>query len=83
MLYSVFPDRGYFDLSFPGRVTVADDGYTRFDSAATWRADPKAVERAPLARKRDRFLKMSPTQAERVREALVHLVAQPPSRAPR
>ncbi|MGB0578441.1 MAG: nucleoside hydrolase [Limisphaerales bacterium] len=78
VLYSVYPDRGYFDLSFPGRVTVADDGYTRFDSAATWRGDAKAVERAPAHRKRDRFLKMSPSQATRVKEALVHLVAQPP-----
>ena len=78
VLYSVYPDRGYFDLSFPGRVAVSDDGYTRFDPAATWRGDPKAVERAPLYRKRDRFLKMSRQQAARVREALVHLVAQPP-----
>lgn len=78
VLYSVYPDRGYFGLSFPGRVAVEDDGYTRFDSAATWRGDSKAVGRAPLHRKRDRFIKMTAEQAVRVREALVHLVAQPP-----
>jgi len=65
VLYSVFPDRGYFDLSHPGRVVVEDDGFTRFD-------------RGPARSSRDRFLKMSPEQAARVQEALVHLVCQPP-----
>jgi len=78
VLYSVFPDRGYFGLSFPGRVSIADDGHMRFDSAATWRGDSKAVDRAAPDRKRDRFLKMTPSQAERVRESLVQFVAQPP-----
>lgn len=78
VLYSVFPERGYFGLSFPGSASVADDGHMRFESAATWRGDPNAVDRAPQHRKRDRFLKMTPAQAERVREALVQFVAQPP-----
>src|SRR5690606_23073368 len=30
VLYAVHPDRGYFDLSKPGDVTVEDDGFTRF-----------------------------------------------------
>jgi hypothetical protein len=29
-LDSVRPDRGYFDLSLPGRVTVEADGFVRF-----------------------------------------------------
>jgi inosine-uridine nucleoside N-ribohydrolase len=65
VLYAVHPDRGYFDLSPPGRVTVADDGFTRFTPAK----DGKG---------RDRFLKLNFTQAARVREALVQLVVQPP-----
>ena len=31
VLYAVLPDRGYFDLSPPGNVTVEADGFTRFD----------------------------------------------------
>jgi inosine-uridine nucleoside N-ribohydrolase len=31
VLYAVLPDRGYFDLSAPGRVTVEADGATRFE----------------------------------------------------
>src|SRR5262249_6696701 len=30
VLYAVRPDRGYFDLSPPGRVLVSDDGVTTF-----------------------------------------------------
>jgi purine nucleosidase len=65
VLYSVHPDRGYFDLSLPGRVSVADDSFTQFE---------------PDVGTRDRFLKMSPLQAVRVREALVQFVSQPPGR---
>jgi hypothetical protein len=65
VLYAVWPDRGYFDLSETGRVSVADDSYTKFVSQPNGR---------------DRYLVMSPDQAVRVREALVQLVSQPPGR---
>lgn len=67
VLYAVFEDRGYFDLSPPGRVSVEDDGFTRFTSDEGGR---------------DRYLIMSPAQALRVREALVYLTSQPPRRSP-
>lgn len=63
VLYAVYPDRGYFDLSPAGRVTVGDDGFTRFQ---------------PKAKGRDRYLIMSAQQTARVREALVQFVTQPP-----
>ena len=62
VLYAVRPDRGYFGLSPAGRVTVEDDGYTRF---------------VPAADGRDRFLKLNAVQAARVKEALVELASQP------
>lgn len=65
VLYSLFPDRGFFDLSPRGKVTVLDDGFTRFVPAR----DGKG---------RDRYLTLTPLQGTRVREALVHFVAQPP-----
>jgi hypothetical protein len=61
-LYAVRPDRGYFDLSSSGRVTVGADGFTRF---------------SPEANGRDRFLILKPEQISRTREALVELVTQP------
>ncbi len=68
VLYAVFPQRGYFGFSKTGRVTVEDDGFTRFSPGGK---EP--------AQKRDRFLTMTPGQTARVQEALVHLVAQPPA----
>ena len=68
VLYAVYPKREYFGFSKFGRVTVEDDGFTRFQPA------PKG---------RDRFLTMTDEQAARVREALVHLVAQPPQELPK
>ena len=64
-LYAVRPDRSYFDLSPPGRVTVENDGFTRFK---------------PESKGRDRFLILNTAQLSRTREALVQLVTQPPSR---
>jgi len=69
VLYSIFPDRGYFDFSVKGRVSVADDGFTTFTR-------PRGKVTPPYDR--DRYLLMSEQQAARVQEALVHLVAQPP-----
>jgi inosine-uridine nucleoside N-ribohydrolase len=65
VLYAVFPDRGYFDLSAPGTVTVEDDGFTRF---------------TPKPDGRDRFLILNDVQIARVKEALVQLASQPPRR---
>lgn len=64
-LHAVRPDRGYFDLSLPGRVTVETNGFTQFNP------EPKG---------RDRLLMLSPAQIARTREALVQLVTQPPER---
>ncbi len=63
VLYAVRPDRGYFGLSKPGRVTVADDGMTSFH----------AGENAS-----HRHLKLTRDQRVRVSEALVQLSSQPP-----
>lgn len=68
VLFAVFPDRGYFGLSNPGRVTVANDGFTRFIPPN------KDTNGSP----RDRFLTMSPTQQARVLESIVQLTVQPP-----
>lgn len=64
VLYAVRPQDHYFDLSQPGRVSVADDGYTSFK---------------PQKNGRDRYLIMNSVQATRVHEALRSLVSQPPS----
>ena len=64
-LYAVRPDRNYFDLSPPGRVTVEADGFTRFK---------------PESKGRDRFLILNTAQLSRTREALVQLVTQPPAK---
>lgn len=68
VLAALRPDGGYFTLSPSGRVDVESDGFTRFD------ADPKGQGR-------DRFLTMTPQQAERVREAFVWLTSTPPAPA--
>ncbi len=63
VLYAVLPDRGYFDLSPPGTVTVEPDGFTRF---------------APEPGGRHRYLVLQPDQRPRVREAEAQLASQPP-----
>ncbi|MES2735706.1 MAG: nucleoside hydrolase [Verrucomicrobiota bacterium] len=68
VLYAVFPEREFFGLSQPGRVSVAADGFTRFTL-------PKKDDRQPA---RDRFLTLTPAQRARALEAMVHLTAQPP-----
>jgi inosine-uridine nucleoside N-ribohydrolase len=64
VLYAVYPDRGYFGVSAPGRVTVGDDGVTRFA------ASDKGTHR---------FLTLSREQAVRCREAFTYLASQPPT----
>ena len=65
VLHAVRGEDRYFGVSESGRVRVEDDGYVAF---------------APTANGRDRFLTMTNEQAIRVREALRHLVSQPPTR---
>ncbi len=65
LLYAIYGDRGYFELSPPGTVTVEDNG-------ATWyRPDNNG---------RHRYLVMSAEQAARVREAIVQLSVAPPAK---
>ena len=63
VLYAVYPDRGYFDLSPPGNVIVSDEGRTDF----------KKNDKG-----NDRYLIMDAVQTARVREAFVQLVSEPP-----
>ncbi len=65
VLVAVLGDRGYFDYSPPGKVTVEPDGFTRF---------------SPTAQGTDTYLILRPEQKPRVLEALVQLASQPPSR---
>lgn len=67
LLYAVYPDRGYFNLSPAGTVTVADDGATVFRPGK----DGKG---------RDRYLAMNAEQTARVREAIVQLCVAPPKK---
>jgi inosine-uridine nucleoside N-ribohydrolase len=60
VLYAVYPDRGYFDLSPAGGVTVEENG-------ATWYRPSKD-------------LIMSDEQTARVREAIVQLCVEPPTK---
>jgi hypothetical protein len=63
VLHAVHPDRGYFDLSPTGTVTVEPDGSTRF---------------VPSPEGRHRYLILRPDQRQRVIEAEVQLASQPP-----
>lgn len=64
ILYAVYPDREYFDLSPKGTVTVADDGLTTFAAGEEGR---------------DRYLVLRNDQKARITEALVQLSSQPPA----
>jgi len=63
VLWVIRPDRGYFDLSAPGRVAVDDEGATTL---------------AETADGPHRFLVVNDTQRARVREALTLLSSEPP-----
>lgn len=67
VLHAVYPERGFFGLSQPGRVKVLDDGFTRFIPHGKAQSS-----------KRDRFLTMTSVQQARALEAIVHLTIQPP-----
>lgn len=62
-LYAIYPDRGYFDLSPAGHVSVGDEGRTDFHAKADGN---------------DRYLVMDAVQTARVREAFVQLCSEPP-----
>jgi purine nucleosidase len=64
-LYAIWPDRGYFDLSGPGQVTVLPDAFTKF---------------TPQKDGRDRYLKVTPDQIIRLRQLFAALCTEPPSR---
>lgn len=65
VLYAVHPDRGYFDLSPPGKILVEADGFTKF---------------VPEAEGKHRYLILTEQQLPRVLESLVQLSSQPPSK---
>jgi inosine-uridine nucleoside N-ribohydrolase len=66
VLYAVRPDRDYFSLSKPGRITVLPDGGSRFDESENGS---------------HRYLILSEAQKARTLEAMVMLVSQPPQRS--
>lgn len=63
VLEAIQPDRGYFDLSGPGRVTLGPKNTTTFTP------DPKGNAR---------YLIIKPDQVSRVRQLIVDLVTEPP-----
>ena len=63
VLHAIRPDRGYFDLSPSGRVSIADNGLTTFEEDSGGR---------------DRHLIIRDDQKGRTTEALVQLSSQPP-----
>jgi hypothetical protein len=69
VLWAIYPQRGFFGLSQPGRVAVLDDGFTRF-----------SVVKSPSESQRDRFLTMTALQRSRALEAIVQLTVNPPNK---
>lgn len=65
VLYAVYPDRGYFNLSPKGHVGVDDEGRTDFSVKNDGN---------------DFYLIMDEVQTARVREAFVQLCSEPPVR---
>ena len=65
VLYAVFPDRNYFGVSEPHRVTVTDEGVTAF---------------TPDANGPHRFLTLTREQIISITEAFVQLCSQPPAK---
>ena len=65
VLYAVRPDRGYFGLSEPGRISLDEKNVTRF---------------APEPGRLHRYLTVNPEQSARVREAQIWMASAPPTR---
>jgi hypothetical protein len=63
VLYAARPDRNYFSLSKPGRITVLADGGSRFDESENGS---------------HRYLIQSEEQKARTLEAMAMLASQPP-----
>ncbi|MEM9478144.1 MAG: nucleoside hydrolase [Verrucomicrobiota bacterium] len=78
VLHSVFPERGFFQLSPPGRVSVNEVGATLFKPAQGSADLPKKIDKLPPSAKRDRYLMMNSLQTARVQEALRQFVVAPP-----
>lgn len=68
VLWAVRPERGYFDLSEPGRVEVLENGETIFH---------------PSSDGKHRYLILKQEERGRIIEALAALSSQPPTAAPR
>ena len=66
VLQAIRPDRGYFELSVPGRVNLGPHDVTVF---------------TPDSQGNCRFLIMKPDQVARVRELIATLVSEPPQPA--
>lgn len=64
VLYAVFPDRGYFDVSENGIITVENDGFT------AWKAQGDGAYR---------YLKINEQQKARVRELFTWLCSEAPA----
>ncbi len=62
VLYAIRPDRGYFDLSPTGSVSVNDSGLTTFTAGAG----------------QQQFLKLTDAQKVRTQESLMILASEPP-----
>jgi inosine-uridine nucleoside N-ribohydrolase len=65
VLYAARPDRDYFSLSSRGKITVLEDGSSRFEE------NPSG---------RDRYLILREEQKARTLEAMAMLASQPPTR---
>ena len=68
VLWAVRPERGYFDISPPGRASVDDKGHTSFSEAPDGR---------------HYYLKVDDIQRARVRELLAALSSEPPHTCPK
>jgi inosine-uridine nucleoside N-ribohydrolase len=67
VLYAVYPERDYFELSSTGRVSIEEDGFSRF------KPDRKSVKHLG----RDRFMIVSKEQAARLRGLFEALCTEP------
>jgi len=65
VLYAVRPDQHYFSLSKPGKITVLDDGGSRFEETPTGQ---------------HRYLILDDAQKSRTLETMTMLASQPPVR---
>jgi len=63
MLYTIKPKEGYFTLSEPGTVVIGDNGATQFQ---------------PSAQGRHRYLKVDPSQRERIAQVYVQMASLKP-----